>query len=72
MEIIEKNGFKEKVFMEISCLDVFYDSEIDGYAMKVQGESSYLAVNLQTGKLYVKDQCGRVIPVTKSTLTIEY
>lgn len=23
MEIIERNGFKEKAFMEISCLDVF-------------------------------------------------
>ena len=72
MEIIEKNGFKEKAFMEMSCLDVFYDSEIDGYAIKVQGESCYLAVSLQTGKLYAKDQYDRVIPANKSTLTIEY
>ena len=72
MEIIEKNTFKEKAFMELSCLDVFYDSEIDGYAIKVQGESSYLAVGLISGKIYVKDQYDRVIPVTKSTLTIEY
>lgn len=72
MEIIEKNSFKEKAFMELSCLDVFYDSEIDGYATKVQGESSYLAVSLTSGKIYVKDQYDRVIPVTKATLTIEY
>ena len=72
MEIIEKNTFKEKAFMELSCLDVFYDSEINGYAIKVQGESSYLAVDLTSGKIYVKNLYDRVIPITKSTLTIEF